>query len=68
MTCERITSGLSGLCACGSPLDGDCHVIRDLGKVSDLCCRECCRCCSPVFTEFAGKAVTVSGEQELLWK
>lgn len=46
MTCELIKQGLSGKCACGAQLEGDCHVIKDQRGVLDLKCKICCRVCT----------------------
>lgn len=63
MNCYVIRAGVSGKCHCGKQFDGDCHFLKRDGVPFDLVCREHCLCCTPLFTEFAGAAVTVSGEQ-----
>lgn len=66
MTCYILTSGCAGPCKCGASLEGDAHVVSHQVAV-ELVCRACCKVCTPLFTEFAGKAETVSGEQEVLF-
>lgn len=67
MTCYILKSGCSGPCnKCPRPLGEDAHVTSE-GVCVELVCREHCRVCTPPFTEFAGKAATVSGEQEELF-
>ena len=66
MTCYVLTSGAAGPCRCGESLEGDAHVVSHQVAV-ELTCRACCPVCHPPFTEFEGKAETVSGIQEVLW-
>ena len=62
MTCYVLRSGCAGPCKCGKSLEGEAHVISHQVAV-ELVCGDCCKVCHPLFTEFAGAAVTIGGEQ-----
>jgi hypothetical protein len=57
MTCE-ISSRIAGVCACGAQLEPDCHVVSDLGRVTDLYCKNCCRVCRAV-PNFTGQTISM---------